>query len=67
MTNQNTHYSYVHRLQRAYARPSQPKVQRYHSVHGHQPFRPLPAPTGAPPYHLALANVLPPEQIQSIT
>jgi hypothetical protein len=37
-----------------------------HGFHGHQPFRPLPAPTGMPPYHLSLADVLPPEQMAAI-
>ncbi len=31
-----------------------------------QQFRPLPAPTGLPPYHLSLDAVLPPESIASI-
>jgi len=67
MMNQPTNHPYAHRLHRAYARPSKASVQRYPSVHGHQPFRPLPAPTGAPPYHLTLASVLPPEQMKAIT
>jgi len=32
-----------------------------------QPFRPLPAPTGMPPYHLPLADVLPAQAMTSIT
>ena len=65
--DQPTTHPYTHRLHRAYARPSEARVQRHPSAHAHQPFRPLPAPTGLPPYHLSLANVLPAEQMQTIT
>jgi len=34
-------------------------VNRFPNHHGHQPFRPLPAPVGLPPYHLALESVIP--------
>jgi predicted phosphodiesterase len=34
--------------------------------HGNQRFQPLPPPTGQPPYHLALDQVLPPEQLKAI-
>ena len=37
-----------------------------HTTYSHQPFRPLPAPTGAAPYHLSLDDVLAPEQMQEI-
>ncbi len=40
--------------------------QQHHSTHGHQPFRPLPAPTGLPPYRLALADVVTPPILQQI-
>lgn len=36
------------------------RASRQHSSYGHQPFRPLPAPTGPYPYHLSLSGVLPP-------
>ena len=39
------------------------RASRVHSSYGHQPFRPLPAPTGPYPYHLSLASVLPPGAI----
>ena len=32
-----------------------------------QPFQPLPPPSGTGPYHLSLADIVPAEQIQSIT
>ena len=34
-------------------------VNRFPDHHGHQPFRPLPAPVGLPPYHIALDSVIP--------
>lgn len=43
------------------------RVNRLPSVHANQPFRPLPRPTGLPPYHLSLADVLRPEQMTAIT
>jgi hypothetical protein len=43
------------------------QVNRLPSVHANQPFRPLPRPTGMPPYHLALADVLQPAQMRTIT
>ena len=43
------------------------QVQGRHSIHGHQPFRPLPPPTGTPPYHLSLEQVLPPDTVTEIT
>jgi acid phosphatase type 7 len=46
--------------------PSGLQVQRLHSVRGGQPYRPLPAPTGMPPYHLALGDVLPPAAMTAI-
>jgi Icc-related predicted phosphoesterase len=67
MMNQSTNRPSPHRLHRAYARPSEARVQRHPSAHAHQPFRPLPVPTGLPPYHLVLADVLPPGQIEAIT
>lgn len=42
------------------------RLQRYGKSHGHAPFRPLPAPTGVPPYHLDLATILSPDQIASM-
>ncbi len=47
--------------------PDELRVMRMHSSHGHQPFRPLPAPSGAPPYVLQLSEVLPPEMLRTIT
>lgn len=42
------------------------QIQRLRpSAHSHQPFRPLPPPTGAYPYHLSLADVLPPAKISA--
>jgi hypothetical protein len=42
------------------------QIQRHRpSAHAHQPFRPLPPPTGAYPYHLSLADVLPPNKINA--
>ncbi len=41
-------------------------LNRLSNARGHQPFRPLPAPVGTPPYHLQLSEVLPPDQIASI-
>lgn len=42
------------------------QIQRHRpSTHGHQPFRPLPPPTGAYPYHLSLSDVLPPTKINA--
>ena len=37
-----------------------------HPTYAHQPFRPLPFPTGTPPYHLSLDDILAPEQMQQI-
>lgn len=34
------------------------RAKRRHSLQGHQPFRPLPAPTGPYPYHLKLDAVV---------
>ncbi len=50
------------------ARPSQGGIQVSvpHPTYKHQPFRPLPQPTGQPPYHLSLDDVLAPEQVQAI-
>jgi hypothetical protein len=43
------------------------QVQRRRpSFHAHQPFRPLPPPTGEYPYHLSLADVLPPAKMAEI-
>lgn len=42
------------------------RLQRHGSNHGHAPFRPLPAPTGLPPYHLDLATVLPSDKIKAM-
>lgn len=42
------------------------RLQRHGISHGHAPFRPLPPPTGTPPYHLDLAALLPPDQIESM-
>ncbi|HVA90126.1 MAG TPA: metallophosphoesterase [Chloroflexota bacterium] len=42
-------------------------LMRIASAHGHQPFRPLPSPTGNPPYHLDLADLLPVQQMVAIT
>lgn len=67
MNNQHANFTYSHRLYRAYARPQDIRAQRQPSSYGHQPFRPLPAPTGAPPYHLELAHILPPDEIKAIT
>ena len=41
-------------------------VTTTHPVSPKQPFQPLPAPTGAAPYHLALADVLTHDQMQAI-
>jgi calcineurin-like phosphoesterase family protein len=59
--------AYSLRLHQTFTRPAGLRLQRPASAHGHQPFRPLPAPTGAPPYHLDLADVLPPDQIKAIS
>lgn len=42
------------------------RLQRHGNIHGHAPFRPLPAPTGLPPYRLDLASILPPDQIKDM-
>src|SRR5919199_1971930 len=42
------------------------QVSRGHPPRSNQPFRPLPEPTGPPPYHLSLEQVLPAEHIQDI-
>src|SRR5262245_34663655 len=42
------------------------QVSVRHPNYAHQPFRPLPTPTGAPPYHLSLDDILAPEQMQVI-
>jgi hypothetical protein len=55
------------RLHNSFFRPTALQVTRDHSIHGHQPFRPLPAPTGTPPYHLALGDVLHGTAIDQIT
>lgn len=41
-------------------------LQSHGNVHGHAPFRPLPAPMGLPPYRLDLASILPPDQIKEM-
>src|ERR1044071_2776732 len=49
-------------------RPSENGVQSnlQQSSHPNQKFQPLPLPTGAPPYHLNLDSVLPPDQMTAI-
>ncbi len=49
-------------------RPSEFGVQTnlQQTAHPNQQFEPLPLPTGAPPYHLTLDSVLPPEQMTAI-
>jgi acid phosphatase type 7 len=43
-------------------RPSgAPRAQKYHGTRSNQPFQPLPQPTGAYPYRLSLADLLPHE------
>jgi acid phosphatase type 7 len=42
------------------------RLQRHGNSHGHAPFRPLPAPTGTPPYHLDIATVLPPDKLEAM-
>ncbi|GCF07717.1 metallophosphoesterase family protein [Dictyobacter arantiisoli] len=42
------------------------QVNRLHSRIATQPFRPLPSPTGAAPYHVVLADIVPVQTIQSI-
>ncbi len=42
-------------------------IQRLHEPLSNQPPQPLPAPTGQPPYHLSLSDVLTPAQMQAIT
>jgi hypothetical protein len=51
----------------ALADPTRHPLKRTASLHGHQPFRPLPAPTGNQPYHLDLAALLPADQLDEIT
>ena len=54
-------------------RPQHPQghnpLKRNNSVHGHEPFRPLPAPTGKDPYQLDIVKdgVLTPDQANAIT
>jgi len=67
MNKQHPGNTFSHRLHHAYSRTREIRVQRLHSIHGHQPFRPLPAPTGMPPYRLALTDILPPDEIKAIT
>src|ERR1700730_8851663 len=67
MAQQNIASTYIHRLHQSHFSPRDPQVQRQPGTHGHQPFRPLPAPTGQLPYHLSIADVLPPDQVQAIT
>jgi acid phosphatase type 7 len=55
------------RFHNSFFRPTALRATRDHSVHGHQPFRPLPPPTGMPPYHLALGDVLHSAAIDHIT
>jgi hypothetical protein len=45
-------------IRRFHDRVAESRIQRRHPIHGHQPFRPLPAPTGRYPYHLDLADVV---------
>lgn len=56
-------------VQRLHTRdlPLRGQALRRHAGRGSQPFRPLPPPTGPAPYHLALADVLPPDQLAAIT
>src|SRR6266699_5527136 len=67
MNKQHPGNTFSHRLHHAYSRTREIRVQRLHRIHGHQPFRPLPAPTGMPPYRLALTDILPPDEIKAIT
>lgn len=56
----------IRRFHTALAPAGDVQIQRLlPSAHGHQPFRPLPAPTGVYPYHLSLADVLPPDKISA--
>ena len=43
------------------------QVHRRHAAADNQSFQPLPAPTGTPPFHLDLAQVLPPAQMTQIS
>ena len=43
------------------------QVDREHGAADNQPFQPLPAPTSTPPFHLDLAQVLPPAQMTQIS
>src|SRR5260221_12283403 len=49
-------------------RPSEKGVQAnsHQESRHHEKFEPLPKPTGQPPYHLDLSNVLPADQITTI-
>lgn len=42
------------------------QVNRLHSKFPTQPFRPLPKPTGNPPYHVNLDEILPAQAVQSM-
>lgn len=42
-------------------------ISKAHDLAAGVPFRPLPRPTGLPPFHLRLQDVLPPEAMQAIT
>jgi acid phosphatase type 7 len=46
--------------------PHGSEINRLHQHVATQPFRPLPAPTGAAPYHVELADILPAAVMQSI-
>jgi len=67
MQPQHTRRVPLRRFHDANPAPDQMQPMRTHSLHGHQPFRPLPAPTGSPPYHLDLASVLQPADMDAIT
>ncbi len=41
-------------------------VSKSHPAHPNQPFRPLPPPTGRSPFHMTLADILPPQSVEAI-
>ncbi len=65
--NDSLGHTLTRRLHNSFFRPTGQKVTRDHSTHGHQPFRPLPPPTGMPPYHLSLNDVLQGPTVDAIT
>lgn len=68
MPAQSNPYPYIRRFHQAFTPESTIRVNRLHtSTHGHQAFRPLPAPTGPLPYHLTLDQVLTADQMTAIT